>query len=493
LRGRSCRVAGLLLSPLFCVVLALPAAATEDGGRVVRAVLFVSPTCPHCRKVLQEVLPPLVKRFQELQVGIVSTATPTGRDLYWAAHQRFAVRQRGVPLLVIGDVTLVGSDEIPQRLPDLVESYLAQGGVGWPDIPGLTELVAASSATAPPPPSPPNALGPARQPAPAPQSPTPPPTPAPAPPPTPPPAVAQSMPTPVSPTPVLPPAARPAIPEPTPPPTTTPRPPTAATPPPSLPRPTAAPPPATPAANGGTGAGEPAAQTAFAPTPSGLLALGAGREPGLAERVLGDPRGNGLAILVLAAMAAAVLRSLPVLRRWRPATRTTRLDWANPLLALAGLGVATYLAHVEVHGIEAVCGPVGDCNTVQQSEYARLFGVLPIGVLGAVGFAAIVVTWAVRRWATGRNAMRAALALLALTALGTLFSIYLTFLEPFVIGATCLWCLTSAVIMTALYGLALAPANAPAGIRRRTAPHALVTTRVSASREGPRRPPPTRA
>jgi len=34
--------------------------------------------------------------------------------------------------------------------------------------------------------------------------------------------------------------------------------------------------------------------------------------------------------------------------------------------------------------------------------------------------------------------------------IGTLFSIYLTFLEPFVIGASCIWCLTSAVIMTLL-------------------------------------------
>jgi uncharacterized membrane protein len=34
--------------------------------------------------------------------------------------------------------------------------------------------------------------------------------------------------------------------------------------------------------------------------------------------------------------------------------------------------------------------------------------------------------------------------------LGTLFSVYLTFLEPFVIGATCAWCLTSAVVITLL-------------------------------------------
>ena len=37
-----------------------------------------------------------------------------------------------------------------------------------------------------------------------------------------------------------------------------------------------------------------------------------------------------------------------------------------------------------------------------------------------------------------------------MTAGGVLFSIYLTFLEPFVIGATCAWCLSSAVIMTLL-------------------------------------------
>jgi len=33
---------------------------------------------------------------------------------------------------------------------------------------------------------------------------------------------------------------------------------------------------------------------------------------------------------------------------------------------------------------------------------------------------------------------------------GTLFSIYLTVLEPFVIGATCMWCVASAVAMTLL-------------------------------------------
>jgi uncharacterized membrane protein len=48
--------------------------------------------------------------------------------------------------------------------------------------------------------------------------------------------------------------------------------------------------------------------------------------------------------------------------------------------------------------------------------------------------------------------------LLGMTVFGVLFSLYLTFLEPFVIKAVCMWCITSAVIMTLLLLLSLKPA-----------------------------------
>ncbi|MGQ9681477.1 MAG: hypothetical protein ACUVX9_02950 [Anaerolineae bacterium] len=38
-----------------------------------------------------------------------------------------------------------------------------------------------------------------------------------------------------------------------------------------------------------------------------------------------------------------------------------------------------------------------------------------------------------------------------------LFSTYLTFLEPFVIGTTCAWCLTSVVCMAPILLLAAGP------------------------------------
>jgi uncharacterized membrane protein len=117
-----------------------------------------------------------------------------------------------------------------------------------------------------------------------------------------------------------------------------------------------------------------------------------------------------------------------------------------PVLSLVGLAVAGYLAYVETQAAAAVCGPVGDCNAVQSSPYARLFGV-PIGLIGVAGYVAILAVWAWGRRAAG--ALPATLLVL-MSAFGVAFSIYLTYLELFVIRAVCMWCITSAVIMTLL-------------------------------------------
>jgi uncharacterized membrane protein len=122
--------------------------------------------------------------------------------------------------------------------------------------------------------------------------------------------------------------------------------------------------------------------------------------------------------------------------------------WAVPLLAVTCLAVAGYLSFVEITRTEAVCGPLGDCNAVQTSQYARLFGLIPVGLLGLLGYALILVFLLASRFGSQAWRRPAALAVQGLALFGVLFMIYLTFLEPFVIGATCAWCLTSAVIMT---------------------------------------------
>jgi uncharacterized membrane protein len=180
------------------------------------------------------------------------------------------------------------------------------------------------------------------------------------------------------------------------------------------------------------------------------------------ERVTRDPLGNGIAIVVLIALLASLVL-VPFLA-WRGGLPDLPA-WPVPLLAILGIAVSAYLGIVETNEMSAVCGPVGDCNTVQQSEYAKLLDV-PIGVLGVVGYALLLGGWVVARLVGGRMADLIGVALAVGALLGVAFSAYLTFLEPFVIGATCMWCITSALTMLALLWLLAGPGWAAWGRMR---------------------------
>jgi uncharacterized membrane protein len=200
-------------------------------------------------------------------------------------------------------------------------------------------------------------------------------------------------------------------------------------------------------------------------SPSGLLAI-TEQPDGILDRLARDRWGNAVALIVLAGMLAVVgtviWRSRGI---WQSiaSVRRPRDGWqfyVEIALTALGLCVAGYLAYVETTHSVALCGPVGDCNAVQQSTYARLLGVLPIAYVGIVGYLLIGVALGIRRLASRTAAKAAARALFIVTLCGTLFSIYLTALEPLAIGAACAWCLSSAVIVTLLL---LLTAN---GVRR---------------------------
>jgi uncharacterized membrane protein len=117
------------------------------------------------------------------------------------------------------------------------------------------------------------------------------------------------------------------------------------------------------------------------------------------------------------------------------------------LVLLAGLAIAGYTAYTALGDVELVCGPLGGCARVQESEYAHLLG-LPMGVIGLIGYGLIFVTWLIARYLSPRGGGWYWLPW-ALALFGVLFSLRLTSLEVFVIGETCLWCLGSAVSITA--------------------------------------------
>lgn len=368
------KVLSLLLSLALLVFFlsSLPVHA-QTPAPVVRAVLFYSPTCPHCHYVINEVLPPLFEKYgDQLQIIGIDVTQPQGQQMFVETVALFGLERAGVPFLVVGDTYLLGSVDIPEKFPAMIEAYLAAGGVDWPNLPGLSEQLAAL----------------------------------------------QQVQSPLAPSPTGGTTAG------------------AATPSTATPEPSAPPSPTVPA-------------------PSFESMPGAG----LAERLARDPLANAAAIIVLVGML--VVLGWGAWRFFRlPGVAFTPSAWRWAVfLAFLGLLVAAYLAFVEMTSTEAFCGPVGDCNAVQQSKYARLFGIVPIGLLGFVEYAFILAALGLYRFGKGKLPAWAALAILVMTLLGTLFSVYLTFLEPFVIGAVCLWCLTSAVLITVLFLFSIPPAK----------------------------------
>ena len=304
---------------------------------VIQAVFLYTPSCPYCLDVINEVLPQLDAEYgSQLVIFGFNTYTEIGNQIFNNVIDTYEIppERQSVPAMIVGDQVLVGGSEIPENLPGIIEGGLANGGIGWPAIPGLEQ------------------------------------------------AMLDVM----------------------------------------------------------SGEGE------STPTQTQPMSVW--------DKFSSDTIANSLAVIVLIGMIGAVtyaginLEKAPL-----PGSKQFH-SWLIPVLALIGIGVAGYLSYVEFNQVEAVCGPIGSCNTVQQSSYATLFGIIPIGFLGLFAYLSVMVLWLIGLMKSYVWKKRADTALWIVTLIGTLFSIYLTFLEPFVIGATCMWCLTSAVVMTILFLLA---------------------------------------
>ena len=391
----------LRLFSLLLLAFTIYIPVSAQSNPVIRAVLFYSTTCPHCHEVINNSLPVISSSYNDsvewfylsdgsadqeaelppfvemrgnvLQVLFVNTQTEQGSQLYLDMTEQFDIPQDrfGVPAFLVGDVLLVGSFEIPDQLPGIIDSALENDGLDWPDLPGLQEYVAGMIPF-------PETDAPAEN------------------------------------------------------------------------------PPSEENQDANTSGDEeplrPTADTAPGPVFDE-------RSLSITRRFMQDPIGNTLSVIVLIGMVLSIVGVFLYAVTNPDSAPEEQLSWIIPVLTGFGMLVAGYLTFVETTGAEAVCGPVGDCNTVQQSPYAMLFGVLPVGLLGLLGYVGILTGWLVSRFTSGQISRLAVIAVFVMAFIGTLFSIYLTILEPFVIGATCAWCLASAINITILTWLSVRPAT----------------------------------
>jgi uncharacterized membrane protein len=368
---------------VIILILILPVNVIFADEPVVHALLFFSPSCPHCQQLIAEDLPPLMEKFGDQIVILgINTYTEKGAELFFATVGQFNIPQEmaGVPMLIIGETVLIGSIDIPQRFPELIATGLESGGIDWPDIPGLTQLLAEESITES------NENNPKEN------------------------EIEQNL-------------------------------------------------DADKQENRSNSVinqdefeekdESQRAQSSAITSDIGDSNMSA-ENMTMVDRFMQDRTGNSISTLLFIGMISSVVfagvsifHSNYVPIQWP--------NWVVAILLFIGLAVAIYMAYVEFTRSEAVCGPVGDCNTVQQSPYASLFGIIPIGLLGVLGYLVIGILWVVSVFGEKKWRKFSLFSLWGLLLGGTLFSIYLTFLEPFVIGATCVWCLTSAVVMTLLF------------------------------------------
>jgi uncharacterized membrane protein len=133
------------------------------------------------------------------------------------------------------------------------------------------------------------------------------------------------------------------------------------------------------------------------------------------------------------------------------------------IVALGGLVEATYLTVLALTGGTALCGGSSDCFKVLGSPYARPGGI-PIAAAGMLAYFAVFSFVAFAAFGYAR-----AHALFALTVAAMfLTTLWLLFVQAFLLHAFCRYCLVSASAIFFLSGLVIA---SPAPLRwRKQAP-----------------------
>jgi uncharacterized membrane protein len=121
------------------------------------------------------------------------------------------------------------------------------------------------------------------------------------------------------------------------------------------------------------------------------------------------------------------------------------------VISLAGLADATYLTVMYLSGETAVCGGSASCFQVLGSAYSRI-GRIPVAAIGALAYfgAFSFATFA----AFGFTRMRTFFALIVCAMFAT--TLWLLYVQAFLLHAFCRYCLFSAAVTFLLAGIAVA-------------------------------------
>ena len=129
------------------------------------------------------------------------------------------------------------------------------------------------------------------------------------------------------------------------------------------------------------------------------------------------------------------------------------------ILALLGIGVAGYLTWIHYSGIPIFCGGSNTCEEVNSSRYAFIGPFPGLGLdqipVAMLGLGAYILMLALSLLPLSEDRQWPDQLLFALALIGTLFQLYLAYIELFVLHAICYWCVSSQTIILLIFLLAL--------------------------------------
>jgi uncharacterized membrane protein len=123
------------------------------------------------------------------------------------------------------------------------------------------------------------------------------------------------------------------------------------------------------------------------------------------------------------------------------------------ILAVIGILDSVYLSWVKITNRYALCGPIGDCESVNSSIYSEVAGI-PIALLGAGAYLFIIILLLLQTQG-GIWQEYGSYLIFGISLAGTLYSVYLTYLEIAVIHAICPYCVVSAIVIFLIFVISL--------------------------------------
>jgi len=124
--------------------------------------------------------------------------------------------------------------------------------------------------------------------------------------------------------------------------------------------------------------------------------------------------------------------------------------WLFLLLILSGIGVSGYLSYVKFSDVPMICVSNGafDCGLVQNSPYSELLGV-PIAYLGLATYL-VILGLVVFQSRSSFLREHGTLLLFGVVFFAWIYSMYLVYIQAFVLRAFCNWCLAHEAIVTVM-------------------------------------------